>query len=277
MGDAADEAHLAQRRVVAPIGPGMAPALGGFAGGAGGQGQQRQFGFDQLARRRAGQHLVHAPAVAAAHVHVLDEAQRHGAATEVAHQRHDLVLVAAALDHGVDLDWAQPGGLGGVDASQHVRHRKIGVVHALEHRVVERIEADGDACQPGGLEAARLALQQAGVGGEGEVERLAVGRAQLRQLLDQGLDVFAQQRLAAGQAQLAHPVRHKNPRQPRDFLEAEQIGVRQVAVLLVKHLARHAVAAAKVAAVGDADAQIAQRPPKRIEQLAAGCHSGRAH
>ena len=46
--------------------------------------------------------------------------------------------------------------------------------------------------------------------------------------------------------------------------------VRQVRVVLVEHFLGHAVAAAEVAAVGDADAQVAQRPAQRVGQQAGG-------
>jgi hypothetical protein len=66
--------------------------------------------------------------------------------------------------------------------------------------------------------------QQRAVGGEREFQRLAVHGAQRGQLRDQDLEVLAQQRLAAGQADLVHAMRHELPRQPGDFLEAQQRG-----------------------------------------------------
>ena len=124
--------------------------------------------------------------------------------------------------------------------------------------------------QAGVLQGAGLARQQRAVGGQREVQRLAVRRAQRGELLDQHLDVLAQQRLAAGEADLAHAVRHEQPRQPRDLLEAQQRAVRQVLVVLVEHFLGHAVAAAEVAAVGHADAQVAQRPAQRVGEQAGG-------
>jgi hypothetical protein len=88
------------------------------------QRHQRQLGLQPADHLRAGQHLVHAPAVGGAHVHELDEAQRDAAAAEVPRHRQDLVVVGAALDHHVDLDRPQARGLRGVDAGQHLAHRK---------------------------------------------------------------------------------------------------------------------------------------------------------
>jgi len=65
-------------------------------------------------------------------------------------------------------------------------------------------------------------------------------------------------------------VRHKNGRGAGDFLKAQERGVRQVFVIGVEHFLGHAVVAAEVAAVGDADAQIAQRAPKLVAEQAGG-------
>src|SRR5205809_211059 len=76
--------------------------------------------------------------------------------------------------------------------------------------------------------------------------------------------VAAHQRLAPGQADLLHAETDEDARQPRDLLEAEDGAVRQERVIGVEHLARHAVHAAEVAAVGDRDAQVVHRAPERV-------------
>jgi hypothetical protein len=182
----------------------------------------------------AGQHLVHAPAVGGAHVHVLDEAQHDAGAAEMPRHAQDLMLVGAALDHHVDLQAVagltrtQPCCARGLDAFQHVGHGKVHVVHRAEHRVVQPVQAHGHPLQARRLERLRLARQQRAVGGECQVQRLAVRRAQRGQLLDQHLDVLAQQRLAAGQTDLAHTVGDEQFRRAGDFLEAQQRAVWQV-------------------------------------------------
>ena len=65
-------------------------------------------------------------------------------AAEVPRELDDLVLVDAALDDAVDLD-RHPDRLRGLDALEHARDGEVDVVHRLEDRVVERVEADGDA------------------------------------------------------------------------------------------------------------------------------------
>jgi diadenosine tetraphosphate (Ap4A) HIT family hydrolase len=101
-----------------------------------------------------GHHVVHPPAVGAADVHELDEAQDVAAAAEMAGHGDDLVVVEAALDDHVDLERREAGGLGGGDAGQHVGDRHVHVVHGAEGGVVEGVEADGDPASPAALRAA---------------------------------------------------------------------------------------------------------------------------
>ena len=60
-----------------------------------------------------------------------------------------LVLVDPALDDHVDLDRRKPGLARGRDPVEHLGDREVDPVHRPEHRVVERVEADGDPLQPG--------------------------------------------------------------------------------------------------------------------------------
>ena len=53
--------------------------------------------------------------------------------------------------------------------------------------------------------------------------------------------------------------------------------MRQVFVIAVEHFLGHAVVAAKVAAVGDADAQVAQRTATLVAQQSAGDDGGGRH
>ena len=91
-----------------------------------------------------------------------------------------------------------------------------------------------------------------------------------RQHADQPFEVLAQQRFAAGQADLFDAVRDEQAGEAGDFLERQQRGVRQVGVVLVEHFLRHAVHAAEIAAVGDGDAQVVQRARERVAQQAGG-------
>ena len=109
---------------------------------------------------------------------------------------------------------------GGVDALEHVRDREVDVVHRAERRVVERVEADGDALEPGGARGACAFCARS----EPLVVsvRSSVGRAPA-QHRDQLLDVAAQQRLAAGEADLLDAEAEEDAREARDLLEGEQL------------------------------------------------------
>jgi len=87
-----------------------------------------------------------------------------------------------------------------------------------------------------------------------------------RQRGEQGHDAAAHERLAAGQAQLAHAARDERRAQPVQFLEREQIGLGQKV-----HVFRHAVDAAEVAAVGHRNAQIGDGTPEGVDQRRAHC------
>ena len=172
------------------------------------------------------------------------------------------VVVEAALHDRVDLD-RQAGGGRGVDAVQHALDGEVDVVHRAERRVVERVEADGHAREPRVGERLRLLRQERAVRRQRQLD------VERREHLDQPLDVPAHERLAAGDAELAHAVRDERAREARDLLVVEQLRARQELVVAAEDLLRHAVDAAEVAPVGDRDAEIAQRAAETIHRAAA--------
>ena len=227
-----------------------------------------------------GQDLVHAPPVGGPDIHVFDKPEHDAGAAEMPRHGQDFMVVGAAFDDHVDLQatagfsrhMAQARGNRGLYALEHVIDREINVVHAAKHGVVQAVQADRHPLQAGVLEGLCLACQQGAVGGECDVQRRAIGRSQSRQLRDQHFNVLAQQRLAAGQPYLAYAMGHTQPGQARNLLETQQRRVRQIDVVLVKNLLGHAIAAAEVAAVGNTDAQVAQRAVQAVVQHAVGHH-----
>ena len=118
----------------------------------------------------------------------------------------DVLVVDAALDDHVDLHRRQAGGRGVVDSLEHLGDREADVVHRPEGRVVEGVEADGDALRP----AALSAWARSRVSSEPFVVIAMSSRpSMLGEHGDELLDVAAQQRLAAGEADLAHAVRDR--------------------------------------------------------------------
>jgi hypothetical protein len=202
--------------------------------------------------------VVEPPAVRVPHVHVLDEAHHVAGAPKVARELDDGVLVEAALDDDVHLH-GQAGRGGCVDTVQHARDREVDVVHGAEDVVVERVERDGDPAEARVGQRARLHGQQRAVRRQRQVEPVDA-----REQRDQLLEVPPHQRLAARDADLLHAQGGEGAGEALDLLEGEQLGARQEAVVAAEDLLRHAVDAAEVAAVGDRDAQVAERPAETV-------------
>ena len=207
-------------------------------------------------------HLLGRPAVAVADVHVLDEAHHDVGPAESLHQLQQSVVVDPPLHHDVELDRPQAGRHGGVQAAQHRFQRLIQAVHVLEHVRVERIQADRHPIQPGVGQRPRVPFEQKAVGGQRDVVDAA--RTQRRQRRDQPCQIAAQERFAAGDAQLADAQVREQPGQPDRLVVGELIGGGHEAVVGAELFLRHAVRAAEVAAVGDRHAQVVQRTPEAV-------------
>ncbi len=194
--------------------------------------------------------------MAAVQRHELDEAQRQALRHGPAGQRQDLVLVDAAHHHRVQLE-REAGLARGDDAVQHRLH--FAIAGELGEGVGrQRVEADVEVVQTGGLEAGGALRQQGGVGGERDA--LQAQRAQFTALGHHRLEVAPQQRLAAGEAQVGHA--QFGDEQAQQLL---QLAPRQpLAALHELRAVRHAVGAAEVAAVGEGDAQLALDPPVAV-------------
>ena len=145
---------------------GPAPALRCFTLGLGGQRHQGQLGLQACQHLGTGQHLLHAPTVGAANIHVFNEAQGNACAAKVACHGNDLVVVGAALHHHIHLDALQSGGLSGSNAIEYLGHREIDIVHAPESGIVQAVQTHSDALQPGSAQGAGFACQQGAIGGE---------------------------------------------------------------------------------------------------------------
>ena len=151
---------------------------------------------------------------------------------------------------------------GGFDPRQHALDREADVVDGGEHLVVEAVEADRDPAQPGVPERPRLARQRRAVGGHRQVPE----PGDPREHLDKPLHLAAHERLAAGQADLLHPmITNKDPREALDLLKRQKLGALEELVVAPEDLAGHAIDATEIATIGDRDPQIAQRPRQRVD------------
>ena len=170
---------------------------------------------------------------------------------EMPRHRHDARLVGAAFDHHVDLERREACGRGDVDAFQYPIDGKIDVVHRAEGRIVERVEAHSDPLQTGVAQASRFLRQQRAVGGQRQIKVADRG-----QHLDQPFDVPAQQRFAAGKADFRYALIDEDSCNARYFFERQQLRMRQERVVAAKHILRHAIHAAEVAAIGHRNSEI---------------------
>jgi hypothetical protein len=151
----------------------------------------------------------------------------------------------------------------GVDPGEHARDWEANVIHRGERVVIECVEADGDARKARGFERPGIGGQSRAVGGHGYVgDPVDAGEHR-----DELLKVAAQQRLAAGQAELRDSLQRERPGQARDLLERQQLGAREEREVAPEDLFGHAVGAAEVAAVGNRDPQVAQRTGSAVKHV----------
>ena len=168
------------------------------------------------------------------------------------------MLVQPSLDHRVHLH-GHPRRGRCVDPVEHPLHREVHVVHRLEGLVVERVQADGDAIEPG--RGKRCGLRRE----ERRVRRQRELRVERREQGDQPVDVLPDERLAAREPQLVDAEADEDARHPLDLLEREQFLAVEEAVVAPEDLLRHAVDAAEVAAVGNRDPEVAERAAEAVQ------------
>ena len=114
-----------------------------------------------------------------------------------------------------------------------------------------------------------MAGQQGPVRGEGEL--LQPGAEMTREPRHQLHRVLSHKRLAAGDAQLVHTEGGKSRHEFVELLKTQQILSRQEG-----HTLRHAINAAKIAPVGDRQAQITDAPTIGVDQPGRRPHGRRS-
>jgi hypothetical protein len=197
-----------------------------------------------------------------AHRHDLDEGQIHVARFAPLDQREQLVLVEALEGDGVDLD-PQPGLLRGVDALDHLR-QAAPAGDVGKFLLVERVERDVHPAHACGVEIVCETLKLAAIGGE--CEFLEIARIEMPgHGVKEGHDPLAHQGLAAGDAQFFHAHAHEGRAHAVELLERQQLFLGQEG-----HVFRHAIDAAKIAAVGHGDAQVGDGSLERVYERC--CH-----
>ena len=161
----------------------------------------------------------------------------------------DLVFVESAEQNAVDLDRFEAHPAGGADAGENVVISVRNASDAGEAVGIDRIHGDSDAVEAGVFERLRHFGQQMSVGGDGDVERLAFGCAELREVMHEVDDASAKERFAARQADLRDAKRGEHTRHTKVVREW-QFGIDRALI------AGAAVDALIVAAVRDGDPEV---------------------
>ena len=205
-----------------------------------------------------GDHLGALPPVLRVERHLLDEPQLVAALHAVAQQVGRLILVQVAHQHRVDLDGRQPRRRGGRQAGQHVGE-PVAVGQLPEDLGAQGVERHVDPVHARVAQHDGAPVEADPVGGQRDLR----ARRERRCRRDDRDEVTAQQRLAAGEPDLADAERlDADPYEPHDFFAGEHLGRRQP----VESLGRHAVRAPQVATVGERDPQIRCYSPVGISE-----------
>ena len=135
-----------------------------------------------------------------------------------------------------------------------------------EAGAVERIEVDVEAAEAGAVEIFGVIGEEDGVGGEGDVFDAGDGG----ELFDENRKIFADEGFAAGDAEFADAERDRDAGKAGDFLKRQDLFARHE----LHAVFGHAVEAADVAAVGDADAQVVVQAGESVDE---GCFGHLLH
>jgi hypothetical protein len=175
-------------------------------------------------------------------------------AAEMRDQIEHTRIVDVAHHDGVELERAETLGLGRRDGRQCFADlAAVAGQLAVDDRI-EAVQAQGDAIEPGFAQLTRLARQQDAVRGQCDVDD--AGNA--LEPAHQQRQFAAQQRFAAGEADLAHPEAGEHARQPFNLLEREACVLVEKLMVVGILVFGQAIRAAEVAAIDDRDAQVRQ-------------------
>jgi hypothetical protein len=169
-----------------------------------------------------------------------------------ARENSDLVVVEAAQQDAVDLDGAEAGVLGGADAVADTLEAARNARDAGEGVWIDGVHAHGNAGEAGVLEWLGQRREEMAVGSEGDVEWCGGVRGlELGGFADEVEQALAEGGFAAGEANFFNAQRNE------DAQDAGVVGQGQLGEGCAV-VARAAVNAAVVAAVGDGEPEVGQ-------------------
>jgi len=211
-----------------------------------GNGNERPTGVNAVADFRGRNDQITRPVAIGVERHELYEAHDDAAIAREFGKGLDFIFVEAAHENGVDLDGSEAGGLRGVN-SGHDGRECLAAGDALEFCGIERIETDVDAVKASGDERNAAIGEEKAVGGHGKVREAESGEAR-----EIAFDTIADERLSAGDADLANAEAMKNEGEAIEFQPGEDLGV----IAIIFGISGAAINTAEIAAIGDGDAQI---------------------
>ena len=194
-----------------------------------------------------------------AHRHGFYEGQIETALAAPGDEVVELVVVDAAQGDSVYLD-RQPGVFGGVQAF-HDLADAAATGEFLEPRGIACIERNVHPADTAGRQLMRILRQLGAVGGQGQFTERS-SRQVLAEGFEQSHDAAADERLAAGDPQLAHAQSDEDGTDPLEFLQRQDFRLGEE-----HHVLGHAIAAAQVAAVGYRDPQIGDVTAEGIDHF----------
>jgi len=252
LGDGRDDADFS-------VAVGESVASGGFAGGIWRERTERVNFLDALDDLGERNDHGRCPEAALFEGHELDESDDDVFLAGKRGEVLDLIVVEAAHEDAVDFDGAEARLLRGADAADNGGKAALNACDALEGGLIDGIHADRDAVEAGFAQGARKVFEQMAVGGDGDVEASSRDGAHRGELFDDGWQVAAKQRLAAGEADFFNAERDEDADQPEIF-GSGQLGV------LRADFASATVDTFVIAAVGDGDAEVGDGSPVTVAQ-----------
>src|SRR6056297_1569015 len=214
--------------------------------------------FQQPQQVVPGKHLPGVPAPFRIERHELNKPQRQIPRRGELDQRDRLFLDNPANRQRIQANFLKLRLQRRIDAGQH-SIKSLSAADFFKSRFAKCIKADVQTLQTGRSQRGSLLGQQNPIGRQRHIFDAGNGHKLLHQLRQ----VFPHQRFATGQPQILNTDRREEGDQPMNLFEREDLLFGQKRDVL----RRHAVKAADVATVGDADAEAAVCPAKAVDQL----------
>jgi hypothetical protein len=264
-------------------------AHGPTAGGFGGIDRCERFVnkiLEAVENLRGRNNHLAVPATPGIERHEFNKAQHERAILCKSGESLDFVIVDAADDDGIDFDWMKTQFAGGIDAFKSGKEA-VTSRDPLEVFAIEGIETEGDAAKASLAEGLGPRGEEKAVAGHGKITDAGDGS----DAGDELVEIAAQERFPAGETDFIDAEAGGEADGALDFVEGEKLvvglptmsqsrgGLNRAHAALIEIGGgigfRQAIETAEIAAVGHADAKVAQDAAVRVGQLAGMFMHGR--